>query len=92
MATHVRRVLQVARVNGTCEAQIQFPISCHFLRKQQAGRRGVGAGAWRGCGDAFCHAGTRARIFTCERINANSPDSPQTLLTFESIHFIAVVS
>lgn len=54
--------------------------------------RGGGAGACRGCGDAFCHAGTRARIFTCERINANSPDSPQTLLTFEGVHFIAVGS
>lgn len=89
MVTHVRRVWQVARVNGTCEAQIQFLISCHFLRKQQASvartqARGVVAG------DAFCHAGTRARIFTCERINANSPQT--TLLTFEGVHFIAVVS
>lgn len=37
--------------------------------------------------NTFCHAGTPARILTRKRINAESLDSPQTLLTFKDTYF-----
>lgn len=82
MAAHVRRVWQVARVNGTCEAQIQIPISCHFLRKR---RRRVARSSDddAGAASAFCHGRLRARILTRAFINAKSLESPNTLLTFK---------
>lgn len=70
MATHVREVWQVAGVIGTCEAQIQFPISCHFLRKRAAVGGRVAAGA-----PLRAHSvtpGLRPRILKRAYINAKS--------------------